>query len=124
MPYTSAELSLYFPETKDCVELNRQINKLVSNTDFWRKELNEEQANPSKTLSDSKKKQSQDLNCAKVIAEQRGKVISSIADKYSEVDRIRIETDSIKKRNKQIAFGGAILLIGLGIIISLTYKKK
>jgi hypothetical protein len=124
MPFTSAELSLNFPETKDCLELNRQINKLVNNADYWRKEFNEEQANASKSLSDKRKKQSQDQNCAKVIAEERGKVISSIADKYSEVDRIRIETDSIKKRNKQIAFGGAILLIGLGIIISLTYKKK
>jgi hypothetical protein len=123
MPFTSSELSSIFPETKDCIELDRQINKLVNNTDFWRKQFNEEQANASKGLSDLKKKQSQDQNCAKKIAEERGKVLSTIANKYSEVDRIRIETDSIKKRNKQIAFGGAILLIGLGIIISITYKK-
>jgi Fe2+ transport system protein B len=123
MPFTSAELSLNFPETKNCLELDRQINKLVNNSDYWRKQFNEEQANASKSLSDSKKKQSQNQNCAKVIAEERGKVVSSIADKYSEVDRIRIQTESIQKRNKQIAFGGAILLIGLGIIISLTYKK-
>jgi Fe2+ transport system protein B len=123
MPFTSAELSLNFPETKNCLELDRQINKLVNNSDYWRKQFNEEQANASKSLSDSRKKQSQNQNCAKVIAEERGKVISSIADKYSEVDRIRIQTESIQKRNKQIAFGGAILLIGLGIIISLTYKK-
>jgi Fe2+ transport system protein B len=123
MPFTSAELSLNFPETKNCLELDRQINKLVNNSDYWRKQFNEEQANASKSLSDSRKKQSQDQNCAKVIAEERGKVISSIADKYSEVDRIRIQTESIQKRNKQIAFGGAILLIGLGIIISFTYKK-
>ena len=123
MPFTSAELSLSFPETKDCLELDRQINKLVNNTNYWTKQFNEEQANASKSLSDSRKKQSQDQNCAKVIAEERGKVISSIADKYSEVDRIRIQTESIQKRNKQIAFGGAILLIGLGIIISFTYKK-
>lgn len=123
MPFTSAELSLNFPETKDCLELNRQINKLVGNTDYWTKQFNEEQANASKSLSDRRKKQSQDQNCAKVIAEERGKVISSIADKYSEVDRIRIQTESIQKRNKQIAFGGAILLIGLGVIISVTYKK-
>jgi hypothetical protein len=123
MPFTSAELSLNFPETKDCLELDRQINKLVSNTNYWTKEFNEEQANASKSLSDRRKKQSQDQNCAKVIAEERGKVISSIADKYSEVDRIRIQTESIQKRNKQIAFGGAILLIGLGVIISVTYKK-
>jgi len=123
MPFTSAELSLNFPETKNCLELDRQINKLVNNSDYWRKQFNEEQANASKSLSDKRKKQSQDQNCAKVIAEERGKVVSSIADKYSEVDRIRIQTESIQKRNKQIAFGGAILLIGLGIIISLTYKK-
>ena len=123
MPFTSAELSLNFPETKNCLELDRQINKLVNNSDYWRKQFNEEQANASKSLSDSRKKQSQDQNCAKVIAEERGKVVSSIADKYSEVDRIRIQTESIQKRNKQIAFGGAILLIGLGIIISFTYKK-
>lgn len=123
MPFTSAELSLNFPETKNCLELDRQINKLVNNSDYWRKQFNEEQANASKSLSDSRKKQSQDQNCAKVIAEERGKVISSIADKYSEVDRIRIQTESIQKRNKQIAFGGAILLIGLGVIISVTYKK-
>jgi hypothetical protein len=123
MPFTSAELSLNFPETKNCLELDRQINKLVGNTDYWTKQFNEEQANASKSLSDRRKKQSQDQNCAKVIAEERGKVISSIADKYSEVDRIRIQTESIQKRNKQIAFGGAILLIGLGIIISFTYKK-
>jgi hypothetical protein len=123
MPFSASELSLSFPETKDCLELNRQINKLVGNTDFWTKQFNEEQANASKSLSDKRKKQSQDQNCAKVIAEERGKVISSIADKYSEVDRIRIQTESIQKRNKQIAFGGAILVIGLGVIISLTYKK-
>ena len=123
MPYSATDLSLNFPNTKDCLELDRQINKLVNNTDYWRKQFNESEANASKTLSDLKKKQSQDKNCAKIIAQERGKVISSIADKYTEVDKIRIETDSIKKRNKQIAFGGAILLIGLGVIISITYKK-
>jgi len=123
MPFSSSELSLTFPETKNCVELDRQINKLVNNTDFWRKQFNEEQASASKSLSDRKKKQSQDLNCAKVIEAERGKVISSIFKKYSEVDKTRIETESIQKRNKQVIFGGAILIIGLGIIISVTYKK-
>ena len=43
MPFSSSELSSTFPETKNCVELDRQINKLVNNTDFWRKQFNEEQ---------------------------------------------------------------------------------
>lgn len=123
MPFTSLELSSNFPETKDCLELERQINKLVLNTDFWNKQLNSKQAKASKELSDIRKKQSQDLNCAKVIADERGKVISSIAEKYSEVDKVRIQTESIKNRNKQVVFGGAILLIGLGLIITVTSKK-
>ena len=123
MPFTSLELSSNFPETKDCLELERQINKLVLNTDFWNKQLNSKQAKASKELSDIRKKQSQDLNCAKVIADERGKVISSSAEKYSEVDKVRIQTESIKNRNKQVVFGGAILLIGLGLIITVTSKK-
>lgn len=123
MPFTSLELSSNFPETKDCIELEKQITKLVQNTSFWTKQFNSKQAKASKDLSDLKKKQSQDQNCAKVIAEERSKVITFIADKYSEVDKIRIETESIQKRNKQIVIGGAILLMGLGFIISVSHKK-
>ena len=124
MAYTSSQLSTSFPETKDCLELEQQINKLINNVDYWRKQGNEGEGNASKSLLDIRKEQSDKNGCDKKIMQQRGDVINAIFDKYSSVDKIRIQTESIQKRNKQIIFGGAVLLIAFGMLITIKFKGK
>lgn len=123
MPFTSAQLSTSFPNTNDCLELKQQMEKLLNNINYWRKIPNKKEADASQFFLDAKKALSDSNDCNKKINQQRTDVIAYIADKYSSVDRIRIEAQSIKERNKRIVIGAGVLVIALGMIIAFSKKN-
>jgi hypothetical protein len=123
MPFTSAQLSTSFPNTNDCLELKQQMEKLLNNINYWRKVPNAKEANASQFFLDAIKIQSDKNNCNEKINQQRGDVVSSIYDKYSSVDKIRIEAQSIKERNQRIIVGAGIFVIALGMIIAFSKKE-
>lgn len=123
MAYTSIELSSAFPDTNDCLELKHQIDKLSNNVYFWRKQANEGESDASNALLDKLKIKSNKNDCDNKNNQQRGNVVNVIFDKYSGVDKIRIETKSIKDRNKRIFFGAGVLIVALGLILTYTRKK-
>ena len=61
-------------------------------------------------------------DCDKVLILAKLKKVDVVAEKYQELDKIRIETDSYKQRNYRIIFGVVILLTG--VLIVTTINKK
>jgi hypothetical protein len=60
-------------------------------------------------------------DCDKILIGSKFKDVDEVAEKYQELDKVRIETGSYKQRNYRIIFGVAILLSGLLIVA--TIKK-
>ena len=62
-------------------------------------------------------------NCVQEIETQRQEVLGKTISEYSQLDKERIEKESIYERNQRIFFGGLVLVGGL-IIITMFNKKK
>jgi hypothetical protein len=60
-------------------------------------------------------------NCDKILISGKFEDVNVVAEKYQELDKVRIETGSYIQRNYRIIFGVAILLSGLLIVA--TIKK-
>lgn len=106
---TSAQIS-------ECEKLNKDIlNKqdlatsgLVPKLDYVRNEISVLKANFNKK------------NCDKVLIEAKLKNVTDVTSKYSELDKIRIETDSYKQRNNRLILGVVILVSGLLIVATIS----
>lgn len=106
---TSAQIS-------ECEKLNKEIlNKqdkaisgLVPKLDYIRSEI-------SALKTDFNKK-----NCDKVLIEAKLKNVTNVVSKYSEMDKIRIETESFKQRNNRLILGALILISGFLIVATIS----
>jgi len=76
----------------------------------------------SKVLSEETQKFS-DLGCQKKIEENRQVAVSKSIDKYSELDKERIEAESKYQQRVRIFIGASVLLIALTTIFLLKTKK-
>ena len=63
------------------------------------------------------------LQCDKKNIASKNAMIDFYLNKYSAVDRDRIEPDSIAQARKRIFIGGGILVLALGILFVATQKK-
>jgi hypothetical protein len=61
-------------------------------------------------------------NCDKVLIEAKLKNIDTLVSKYSDIDKIRIETESFKQRNYRLIFGAVVLVTGLLIVATISKK--
>jgi len=59
-------------------------------------------------------------NCDKVLIEAKLGYVTDVTSKYSELDKIRIETDSYKQRNYRLILGVVILVSGLLIVATIS----
>jgi hypothetical protein len=69
------------------------------------------------------KKDFNDNNCTKVIEEYRQQELGKVVNKFSFLDKARIEEESKYLRNQRVFFGALILLGGV-LIITMFSKKK
>lgn len=122
MAYTSFELKKAFPTVNSCSELDKQIQMLTINKDYWARQANDAERNATDSLLSSKKKVFSTLKCDKTLIAEKNVMLDYYIDKYSQLDKSRIEKESISERNKRLYIGGGILVIGLGILIYLTKK--
>lgn len=60
-------------------------------------------------------------NCDKIIQNSAYKELDTITDKYQNIDKQRIETESFSQRNYRLILGAIVLVTGLFIVI--TIKK-
>lgn len=106
---TSAQISECEKLNKDI--LNKQdkaISGLVPKLDYIRNEI-------SVLKADFNKK-----NCDKVLIEAKLKNVTNVVSKYSEMDKIRIETESFKQRNNRLILGALILISGFLIVATIS----
>ena len=105
-----------------CKDLNvkilNKIDTLSSNTGLGSSYINTLQQD----LNSFKQSFSKN-DCDKVLIESKLKNVDALVDKYSDIDKIRIETESIKQRNYRLILGAVVLISGLLIVVTISKKK-
>lgn len=111
-----------FPYTDDCIQLEKTIGKLINEKSFYAIKLNSKEIR----VLDKRLKELNDFyskkNCDMVIGDKKIQQTLDISKKFGEIDKIRIETESVAQRNKRIYIGIGIILVGVGIVV-ITNKK-
>ena len=110
---TSEQISL-------CKDLNvkilNKVDVLSSNAGYIPSYINNAQVDLN-TFKQSFSKN----NCDKVLIASKLENVDKLVSKYSDIDKIRIETESFKQRNYRIILGAVVLVAGLLIVV--TIKK-
>lgn len=106
---TSAQIS-------ECEKLNKDI---LNNQDLATSNILENLEGVRNVIAGLKSDFSK-KNCDKVLIEAKLKNVTNVASKYSEIDKIRIETDSYKQRNNRLILGALILVSGLLIVATIS----
>jgi hypothetical protein len=110
---TSEQISL-------CKDLNvkilNKVDVLSSNANYSPSYINNAQVDLN-TFKQSFSKN----NCDKVLIASKLENVDKLVSKYSDIDKIRIETESFKQRNYRIILGAVVLVAGLLIVV--TIKK-
>jgi hypothetical protein len=101
----------YSLNTNDCISLKSQIN-LLTNFPF---------VNTNVLLNIYKEKYSKQ-NCDKIIQDSAYKELDKVTEKYQNIDKERIETESFTQRNYRLILGAVVLVSGLLIIVTINKK--
>jgi len=110
-------------KTQNCITINSQLQsaiqlegtKSVSPYDSERANL--------KPIIAIYRKQFADNNCTQIIEQYRQAELGTVIDKFSGLDKVRIEAESKYEANQRIFFGGLILISGIAIIVMFGKKK-
>ena len=112
-----------FPNTNDCIELQSQLEKLLVRQDYLARNFLDSDLQQLKPFLSAKKDLMKTLECDKKNIQDKGAMIDYYVNKYSAVDKDRIEPDSISQARKRVFIGALILIVGLGLLIEVTEKK-
>jgi hypothetical protein len=114
---------IYDKKVTDCISLNTRINMetAILGSDALIYFESNKKGDPK--YLEELKKEFKEKNCTKVIEQYRQKELKGVADKFSYLDKIRIEEESKYVRNQRIFFGALILLGGV-VMITMFGKNK
>jgi hypothetical protein len=122
MARSIADIRKFFPYTDNCLLLEKTINKVINEKSYYALKMDSGEM----AVLDQRLKELNDyfakINCEVILGNKKIEQVSEIANKYQEIDKIRIESESIKERNKRIYIGIGIILAGVGIIL-ITNRK-
>jgi hypothetical protein len=122
MARSIADIRKFFPYTDNCLLLEKTINKVINEKSYYALKMDSGEM----AVLDKRLKELNDyfakINCEVVLGNKKIEQVSEIANKYQEIDKIRIESESIKERNKRVYIGIGIVLAGAGIIL-ITNRK-
>jgi hypothetical protein len=111
---TSEQISL-------CKDLNvkilNKVDVLSSNAGYSPSYINNAQVDLN-TFKQSFTKN----NCDKVLIASKLENVDNLISKYSDIDKIRIESESIKQRNYRLILGAFVLISGLLIVVTINKK--
>jgi hypothetical protein len=114
---------VYDKKSLDCISLNTQIGIMQSELGNQALMYFENNKVNKKEDLDKLKKSFSEQGCTKVIEQYRQKEVGKVVDKFSSLDKARIEQESKYVRNQRVFFGGLVLLGGL-VIITMFSKNK
>jgi len=106
-----------YPNTTDCLVLSRQIEALIIEEDFYRKQFDTKASEIIHNYLIAKRKWFEVFNCEVKLAGKKAELIGDIITYYSSVDEKRINESVQKNINQRIILGVLILLAGIGIVI-------
>ena len=107
-----------------CISLNQQMQTQIS--DYSNQSLMYFQNQKDSTLPTriaNSKKSFADKGCVQILEKYRQAELGKVVDKFSGLDKVRIEAESIYQRNQRIFFGGLVLVGGI-LIITMFSKKQ
>ena len=118
------ECSIYDEKELECVRLNSSLQSLIQYAGAKSlSPFDAERIDYTKSIA-SLRKQFDDKNCTQLIERYRQSELGIVIDKFSGLDKTRIEAESIYERNQRIFFGGLILISGIAIITMFGKNKK
>jgi len=116
------EIRRLYPYSDNCFEMEKTIGKIINEKSFYAIKMNSGEL----SVLDKRLTELNDFfakkNCEMVLGNKKIEEVLEISKKYGEIDKVRIETQSIAERNKRIFIGVGIVLAGAGIIL-ITNKK-
>jgi hypothetical protein len=116
------EIRRLYPYSDNCFEMEKTIGKIINEKSFYALNMNSGEI----SVLDRRLSELNDFfakkNCEMVLGNKKIEEVLEISKKYGEIDKIRIETQSIAERNKRVYIGIGIVLAGAGIIL-ITNKK-
>jgi uncharacterized coiled-coil DUF342 family protein len=122
MARSIADIRKLFPYNDDCVELQKTIDKLINEKSYYALRMDSGEISVLDNRLSELNSFFNKVTCEMVIGNKKLEQVSEIANKYQEIDKIRIESESIKERNKRVYIGIGIVLAGAGIIL-ITNRK-
>ena len=119
----SQKCGAYDEKELNCIRINSQLQSAIQFKGAKAlSPFDTELANNEKSIA-LYRKQFDDNNCAQVIEQYRQKELGTVIDKFSDLDKKRIESESIYERNQRVFFGALILISGI-VIITMFGKNK
>jgi len=110
-------------KTQNCITINQQLQSAIQLDGVKSlSPFSDERANLQKSIA-FYRKQFADNNCTQIIEQYRQAELGSVVDKFTNLDKVRIESESIYERNQRIFFGGLVLVAGI-VILTMFSKKK
>ena len=115
---------MYDKELLDCIVIDNvlqsQINKYANQSSMYYEDLKDK--NLPTAIENSKKKFA-DKGCLQKIEKYRQTELGKVAEKFTALDKARIQAESIYERNQRIFFGGLVLISGI-VILTMFSKNK
>jgi hypothetical protein len=115
---------MYDKDLLDCIQIDNliqsQIKNYASQSSMFFEDLSDK--NLPTNIVNSKKKFA-DKGCVQKLEKYRQAELGKVIGKFSNLDKARIEAESIYERNQRIFFGGLLLLGGI-VMITMFSKKK
>lgn len=121
----SRECGKYNEKQLKCIAINSDLQSTIQLQGASTLSYNDidRNANDRTEAIARKRKEFNDNDCTKVIEQYRQQELGDVANKFSTLDKSRIEQESKYVRNQRVFFGALILLGGV-VIITMFGKRK
>lgn len=119
----SEKCGMYDEKELNCIRLNSRVQSLVvlNQANTLSSEL--KTRNAYTDILAKARKEFDDNNCTKIIEQYRQAELGTVIDKFTGIDKKRIESENIYERNQRVFFGGLILISGIAIIVMFGKNK-
>jgi hypothetical protein len=114
---------MYDPKVLECIYLKADVDLKTSLYGNQGLLYFESDKTFKKESLDQARKLYDDKGCGKIIEQYRQSELGKVVDKFSFLDKARIEAESKYQTKQRIFFGGLVLIAGI-VIITMFSKKK
>ena len=111
-----------YPYSDNCFEMEKTIGKLNNDKSYQALRLNGKEIEVLNARLKELNAYYDKITCNLIIGNSKLEQVSQIADKYGEIDEIRIEAENSKAVLNRIYIGVGIMLASVGIILIANRK--